>query len=71
MKRGLYHYDRQELLYKIMRKYVAPSAFYKCIDRKCRCFGQFRHFLAYNFLCKHRIGKFSEQKLFISSRRIV
>ena len=41
MKRGLYHYDCQELLYKIMQKYAAPSAFYKRTGRKRRCFGQF------------------------------
>ena len=45
--------------------------FYERTDRKCRKIDQFWHFSVYNFLCKHQIGKFSEQKLFISSSCIV
>ena len=67
----IYRNFPNELGYNNLQKLAISFAFYERTDRKCRCFDQFWHFSTYNFLYKHRIEKFSEQKLLISSRRSV
>ena len=67
----IYQNVSNELGYNNMQWSRVPLVFYERTDRKCRKIDQFWHFSAQNFLCKHRIGKRCQWKLFISSRRSV